>query len=139
MALRRSRRRCGAAVVEMAIVGPIALLFLIGILDVGLAVWSYNVTAAAAREGARYAVVHGSKSPKPAGPKANDPDVEAVVRKYTFNLAQNNIQVTSTWPDGNDGPNHQVTVGVTYTFKPAAFLQLKTLSLQSSTTMTICH
>lgn len=51
----RSQR--GAAAIEFAIVLPILLLFVLGIVDLGLMMNSVSVTANAAREGARAAAL----------------------------------------------------------------------------------
>ncbi len=51
-------RRCGAAAVETAMVLPIALLFLFGIMEYGRFVMTEQVLTNAVREGCRYAVTH---------------------------------------------------------------------------------
>jgi Flp pilus assembly protein TadG len=55
-ASRRSRR--GQAIVEFALVVPIFILIVVGLFDVGRAVYAYNTAANAAREGARVAIVN---------------------------------------------------------------------------------
>ena len=55
--LRRAERR-GAAVVEAAFIIPICLLFLLGIYEYGRFIMVRQLLDNAAREGARYAVVH---------------------------------------------------------------------------------
>ena len=56
---RRSRpRRRGQALVEFALVFPIAVLVLLAVFDVGRAVFAYNGLTNAAREGARLAAVN---------------------------------------------------------------------------------
>lgn len=59
---RRSRtiRRRGQALVEFALVIPIFLLILVGLFDLGSAVFSYNSITNAAREGARLGIVNQS-------------------------------------------------------------------------------
>ena len=52
----RDRQR-GDGLVEFALVLPVLLLLLFGILDGGRAVYAYHVVANSAREGARYASV----------------------------------------------------------------------------------
>jgi hypothetical protein len=52
----RDERR-GQVLVEFALTLPILLLFLIGIIELGLAVMTYNGVRFAAQEGARYAVM----------------------------------------------------------------------------------
>lgn len=53
-------REDGQAIVEFALVLPVLLLLIFGIIDLGRAVWQENTLAYAAREGTRYAIVHGS-------------------------------------------------------------------------------
>jgi hypothetical protein len=64
---RRSKTR-GQAMVEFALIFPIFILLLVGMFDFGRVVWVNNTLATAAREAARYAIVHGSKSTCPVGP-----------------------------------------------------------------------
>jgi Flp pilus assembly protein TadG len=66
---RRSRTR-GQAMVEFAIIFPVFILLLVGMFDFGRVVWVNNTLATAAREAARYAIVHGTKSACPVGPAA---------------------------------------------------------------------
>ncbi|HEY1377598.1 MAG TPA: TadE/TadG family type IV pilus assembly protein [Gemmataceae bacterium] len=59
--MRRARRpagRRGATAVETAVVITVALLFIFGILEYARLVYFFHVADNAAREGARYAVVH---------------------------------------------------------------------------------
>ncbi len=58
MLFRQRDERRGVTVVEMAFVLSIALLFLFGILEYGRYLMVLHTTNNAAREGARYAVVH---------------------------------------------------------------------------------
>jgi hypothetical protein len=48
----------GQDIIEFAIILPLLLLLLLGIIQAGILVWNYNTVANAAREGARYAIVH---------------------------------------------------------------------------------
>ena len=54
----RGTRSLGQGLVEFALVLPLFLLLVFGILDLGLAVFSYNSITNAAREGARLAIVN---------------------------------------------------------------------------------
>jgi len=57
--IRRSRRReRGQALVEFALVLPLLLLLLLGIAEFAVVMLSYNTLADAARQGARYGIVH---------------------------------------------------------------------------------
>ena len=53
MAQRKSRRQCGAALVEFALVGALLCLLLFGIVEVGLVFSDQAQVGAAAREAAR--------------------------------------------------------------------------------------
>ena len=57
-AISRSRSR-GQGLVEFALVLPVFLVILIGMVDLGRAIWANNAVANAAREAARFASVHG--------------------------------------------------------------------------------
>lgn len=65
---RRSQR--GQGLTEFALVAPIFLAMIFGIVDLGRVVWANNSLAGAAREAARYASVHGGSltTACPAGP-----------------------------------------------------------------------
>jgi Flp pilus assembly protein TadG len=52
------RHRAGQALVEFALVIPVFLLLLVGLFDLGRAVFAYNTLTNAAREGARLAIVN---------------------------------------------------------------------------------
>ena len=58
----RRRRRAGQALVEFALVIPVFLLIMMGILDFGRAILAYNTLSNAARDGARVAIVDQSVS-----------------------------------------------------------------------------
>ncbi|HET7677683.1 MAG TPA: TadE family protein [Candidatus Limnocylindrales bacterium] len=65
---RRGER--GQGLVEFAVVLPIFMIMLFAILDLGRVVWANNVLGSAAREAARFAIVHGgtATNPCPVGP-----------------------------------------------------------------------
>lgn len=66
----RPARSRGQGLAEFALVLPIFLAMLLGMVDIGRAIWANNSVGNAAREAARYAAVHGgSKSTAcPVGP-----------------------------------------------------------------------
>lgn len=95
MRILRSDER-GQSLVEFAFVLPVLLLLVTGLFDVARAVWQENTLAYAAREGTRYAIVHGSASSTPQGP-GNTAAVEARVRTSATGVA--NITTTVSYPD----------------------------------------
>ena len=67
--MKRLRRRSrGQAMVEFALVAPMFFLLLFAIIEFGRAVYYIQMLNNAAREGARFAIVHGSESPLPERP-----------------------------------------------------------------------
>jgi Flp pilus assembly protein TadG len=64
------------------------LLLLLGIMEFGMVVFSYDTIANAAREGARYGIIHGRTN---AG-------IEAAARRLTTGLDPAALQVTITRP-----------------------------------------
>ena len=63
----------GQSLVEFALVLPVFLLCMFGIIDLGRVIWANNALANAAREGARFAIVHGGSplTACPVGPPAS--------------------------------------------------------------------
>lgn len=70
--MTRHRDSRGQALVEFALVVPIFVLLLVAIFDLGHVVWANDAISNAAREAARYAIVHGGSDSTacPVGPAA---------------------------------------------------------------------
>ena len=106
------RRSDGAALVEFALVLPLLLTVVMGIVDFGRALFTLNNLTSAVREGARFAAVQSLPM--------NQDDVKAKVAAYF-----NNVKVGGTALDGSTGVNVTVTasavkVGIAgYTFEPS--------------------
>lgn len=139
---KRNRRGCsrGQALAEFALVAPVFFLLLFGIIEAGRFIFHYHALNSAVREGARYAIVHGSNARDgcPSGPPAPstpscDPSGEKVrqaVVKAAFNLmtvsdinfVDSDGNTTPTYSaDPNGGTNKRgttVTVSATYTYPP---------------------
>ncbi len=116
----------GQALVEFALVAPLFFLTLFAIIDFGRYVYYVQILNNAAREGTRYAIVHGSNSFQPAGPVADDPAITTVVQNYATGVIGNGsvFVVHSDWRDPGNLANppsnvrgHVVKVSVTYAFK----------------------
>ena len=112
------------SLVEFALVLPIFLLLVTGIFDVARAVWQENTLAYAAREGTRYAIVHGASGNPIVGPCTNcvNPatnNLGNVITAVTTNaIGVYNIDVTIDYPDGGNNRNQRVTVDATAPFIP---------------------
>ncbi len=106
----------GQAVVEFAIVLPLLLLIITGLFDLARATWQENTLAYAAREGTRYAIVHGAASTSPAYP-GNEQAVIDVVRAAAVGVPT--VSVVVTWLDGGCYNRAcRVSVDVTAPFVP---------------------
>jgi Flp pilus assembly protein TadG len=78
--LRRSTagasRRRGQALAEFALAAPIFFVLMLGLIELGRAVYYIQILDSAARDGARYAIVHGYQSSAfgqcPSGPMPNN-------------------------------------------------------------------
>lgn len=98
--------------VEFAIVSALVFIPIVfGIIEFGRVVWAKNMVTAAAREGVRYAIVHGSQS----GSTADSAAVANYVVART-NLAP--IVVRPSWSAVGEDPGDTVTVTVQYTYTP---------------------
>ena len=116
----------GATMVEFAlVVGVIFLPLVFGVLEFGRATWTKTMVTAAAREGVRYAIVHGSKS----GSIADS----AAVANYVKGRTQlSPIVIKPTWtPD--KAPGSVAQVQVTYTYVPAVSFIIRSNKTITST------
>src|SRR3954452_10626551 len=117
------RRRRAANIVESAVVYPVLMLFVIGLIVGALGVFRYQEVASLAREGARWAAVRGAKYEAATGnAAATESDVinQAILPRAVI-LDQANLTCHVTWdPDNKQGST--VTVTVTYHWVPEAFL-----------------
>jgi Flp pilus assembly protein TadG len=105
------------SLVEFALVLPIFLLLITGLFDLARAVWQENTLAYAAREGSRWAIVHGAGSATPVGPVSPaEPNITAVVRNASIGVA--NVTVTTGWPDGGNARGQRISVDASAPFIP---------------------
>ena len=134
--LRRRRQR-GEALLEFALTWTLFLMItVVGIMDFGRAIWSYNLLAHGAREGVRYAIVHGSRSDAP----ATAADIQAFVRSRTAFLDPTSVEVNVTWtPEGDNSPGSVVTVQARHTFQPLMQPILSDILLGNTASMVIAH
>jgi Flp pilus assembly protein TadG len=101
--MMRRQRRTGAALVETAVVYPVLFLIVLGIIMLGIGVFRYQQVAHAAREGARWAAVHGYKySQETKNPAATPDDVYENAIKPQLSGAKESLTTYSvTWDQSN--------------------------------------
>lgn len=90
-----------------------------------MTVYTYSVLGDAAREGIRYAVVHGTDSGVCSGPSSGCGDssgsnVTAVVNGYAAVSFHDisGMTVTPSWPDGASTPSSRVVITISYPYVP---------------------
>ncbi|HSO28333.1 MAG TPA: TadE/TadG family type IV pilus assembly protein [Candidatus Sulfomarinibacteraceae bacterium] len=133
---------------EFAIVAPIFFLIVFAIIDFGRYVYYVQVLNNAAREGTRYAIVHGANSLSPTGPP-HDPSGAAVietVRNYAIGVVgaedASTLTITPTWGTPPAVPDNDretaVTVEVTYAFHSVIpLVPLPPISVKGASTLVI--
>jgi hypothetical protein len=126
------QRSAGQALVEFALVAPVLLLTLLGLIELGRFVVGYEAANNAVREGTRYAIVHGYYSLAPIGPSPDGtPDIacppstvstaaiQSIVQgnAYTLPLA---TRINVCWPDGTNLRGNRIWVSADFPFQPLA-------------------
>jgi Flp pilus assembly protein TadG len=128
--------RCrGTTAIEFAITCPIVFFFIFAIIVGGLGVFRYQQVASAAREGARWASVHGADyAEETKKPAATPADVyNQAILPLAVALDPNYLTYSVTWDKSNvplevTGGNYEtpigntVTVTVTYQWFPELLL-----------------
>ena len=150
----------GQALAEFALVAPIFFLLLFGVIEGGRFIFYYETLNNATREGARYAIVHGSNSSQPSGPMppgstraSSDPDggdVQARVRSTAIGMDPTAI----TFPEinacpsapgapnpcwyPNNGRSETVTVRALFTYATLIpLLPLPPITVQAESTLVV--
>lgn len=81
-------RERGAAIVEMAVVTPLLLLFLLGIIEFGAVFAQFNDVRHGAREGARFAAVNGGSATAIRDLVCNSMDFSNGIGNVTVDIAR---------------------------------------------------
>lgn len=130
------RQRTGAVVVEAAIVLPLVLLFILGVMEYGRYLMTMHIFQNAAREGAAYAakhtspiviggVVYGNATSDVtnvvASRLAGQQLVSQTVSVYRSDSVGNNL---GTWTDAQAGQFVSVEISGTYQFAAPRLLKL---------------
>ena len=131
--MQRSMR--GQTGVEFALTAGITVTLLFLIMNCCLALYAYSFVSYAAREGSRYAAVHGASNPSP----AQVSDVTNIVAREAYGLNLDNLSVNTTWSPDNQ-PGSVVSVRVRYVFSfMVPFVHLSSVNLSSSSQMMISY
>jgi len=107
--------RRGQALVEFAMVLPLVLVILLGIVEFGFILYNQHVITNASREGARYGIVAGS-------PRRSLIEIEGVVDAYcaghmiTFGIGIPDIKMVEPEDPGTAGFGDNLTIEVTFPY-----------------------
>lgn len=103
-------RSSGQALVEFALVAPFLFLLLFGVIEFARFVYYTEILNSAVREGARYAIVHGSESlGGGSGPGSssdvNGTNVVNIVRGFAIGVIRDgDFQIKVCWPGQSSDP-----------------------------------
>jgi len=141
----------GSGTLEFALSAVILFMTMLGIMEICLAVYTNHMMSEAAREGTRYAMVHGNKCMvNGASCTASAAQIDSYVKNLGYpGVAPENLTVTTTYsayPAGNTcspnancaNPGNLVTVSVSYSFPlTIPFVPTSLLNLGSSSSVVI--
>jgi Flp pilus assembly protein TadG len=154
----QTARRPAASMVETGIVMLTFLVAVVGMIDLGVAVYRQHVISEAARYGARLAAVHGQycATTTPSwngggwgstqiGPTAASTTGTPIIDSMRTNFLQGTVDLSNTnitvqWPDGNNNVESRVEVTVTTTYTPMLTLIFSgSFTMTANSTMQIAH
>jgi Flp pilus assembly protein TadG len=124
----------GQAAVEFALTITILVFLLVGMLELTMFIYTYSVLADAAKEGVRYAIVHGASGTDSSGPTSGDASktpwpacttpatgsLLSTVRTYAAASlhSTSSMNIYACYPDGSNKPGSGVQVSVNYPYQP---------------------
>jgi Flp pilus assembly protein TadG len=120
---------------EIALTLPVLFAFLFCFMELCIIFYTYSMISEAAREGTRYAMVHGATCPTSANPTCEV--TVAQVNTYVSglgwpNLGGGTMTVATSYPNGNESIGSPVKVAITYVF-PITMPLVPTSSISMST------
>ena len=123
--------------VEFALVASIFLLLLFATMQLSLAVLTYNTVSFAAREAARYGMVHGPSSPSP----ATTAEIQQIAINAAPSLGLSASNITVNWPTDPNLPSKQdVQVRISYSYQlQIPFAQAVTPNFVSTSQMLVAQ
>ena len=138
------RKSKGQATVEFALTVIFVMLLIIGMLEMIVLIYTYSVLADAAKEGVRYAIVHGTgvgaancSGPGGGGVACADSaaaNVKSAVTNYASLSFHDSsaMTVTPTYQDGSSIAPNRIRVTVTYPYQPLFGLGWPTVTVNAA-------
>jgi Flp pilus assembly protein TadG len=133
------QRRSGQTLVEFSLTALMTSITMLFVLEIGRMLLVYTAIADAAREGVRYAIVHGSSRStgsgqnNASGPSSNPAQVVTVIDNFagTGALTISRLVINVTYPGSSNAPGQTVNVSVVYPYDPLVTYFPATLRLGS--------
>jgi Flp pilus assembly protein TadG len=135
----------GQAIVEFTMVIGFLVILVISILEMSLFLYNYAVLTDAAKEGVRYAIVHGSSTGTAMSGTAETPPwspcstaatggVLSAVQAYAAASVHSTsgMNVDLCYPDGNNNPGSAVQVNVSYLYSPLFLTNWATVTISAT-------
>jgi Flp pilus assembly protein TadG len=126
--LKNSRRRWdeGAAAIEAAFVLPVLFLFVLGIIEFGMALWQWNTMLLAVEQAGRYVMVNNASCDV----SCAETQMQAVLSGASVCTIPTSGQmcVSANTPAGTS----TMTLSAAYSFNPFAFFQPFTITSQGT-------
>lgn len=143
---RRHKREGGQALVEFMFTIVFIFLVIVAFLELIMMMYTYNVLADSAKEGVRYAIVHGTGSTLCSGPgttvsvppitcpDASGTNVVSAVTGYAkYSLHDTSaMTVTPTYMDASSAAPNRVRVTVSYPYQPFFGLGWPTITVNAA-------
>ena len=143
-----SKHDRGEATIEFAVSILFILVFMLGMIEIVMLLHTYNTLADSAKEGVRYAIVHGSGNASPSGStgtassppctSANASSSATNVQNAVLGYAQLSFHSTSAmnvyvcYFDGDNYAPHRVGVVVSYPYQPFFGLSWPALTVNAA-------
>jgi len=103
------QRQKGASAVEFAVIAPLFIALLFGVVEFGMILYTKGMMTHAAREGARYGVIYGN-------PRRTAAEIETEVQKY-LDLSGLTSPATVTVAGAGGSTGAQLNVRVDYAYQ----------------------
>jgi len=142
-------RGAGVAATELALILPLLLLLIFGLLELSLAIFRYHIVSQSARQIARIAIVHGELAAPELttwGPATisvagtSGGEIATAAQPYLTGLDASQTTITLEWPDGNTKVESRVSVTVTTQHQPVLSLLFTSgWSLTAKSELPIAH
>lgn len=140
----RGRLQRGQAAVEFALVVVFLVVLLISILEMTMFIYTYAALTNAAKEGVRYAIVHGAstgsavsgtvKSLSTPCATAATGSLLSTIQTYASLSLHNtsSMSINACYPDGDNKPGSAVQVSVSYPYQPIFGLRWASVTVSAN-------